>query len=118
LLGGILPVFLSLGVFGGGKGNVDPDLWSRDEITGTVSDSATTDPIAGAAVFLLGTALPVSSATSDSSGRYRIYPESFGETQLLCEKNGYVSDTQLVNLVPDKFKYEVDFLLVRDSSAR
>ena len=69
--------------------------WAAAQVSGTVTDAATGDPLIGAAVRVAGTSV---GASTDLDGRYRIANVRPGQAVLVASYVGYAPDTVAVTV--------------------
>lgn len=79
--------------------NVDlQPLSAQASISGTVYESNTTTPIAGASVQLRQNAIVVISTSSDANGGYRLANIAAGTYTLFCSRDGYSPYSENLNI--------------------
>ena len=81
------------------------------KIVGTVFDSTTSEPLAGATIMVKGTP---QGAVTDSIGRYQICGVPTGQHVLQCSNIGYMISESNVRISTTDARRVVNFALVRD----
>jgi hypothetical protein len=92
----IFCLFFSLGCFG-----------QHSDISGTVRDKATGNPLVLAHIFIANTSV---GATSDAEGRFLLKEVPPGDFTIVCTIVGYVPFTGLITVTPGSL-FEVNFEL-------